>query len=242
MRFGWPLSLNEGRDMVERSVPFPRGLIVSVQAEDGSPLDDPAVLASMARAAERGGAVALRAQGVANVRAIRARCSLPIIGLVKRRTPESDVYITPSFADARAVAAAGAHIVALDATARLRPGGESLPEIVAAIHGELGLPVMADCATFEEAMAAQEVGADLLATTLCGYTAETRGTTLPALDLVERLARAALRPVICEGGVGHPAEAAAALARGAYACVVGTAITNVDALTRAFAARLRGQA
>ena len=228
--------------MLEPTPPFPRGLVVSVQAEEGSPLDDPAVLAAMARAAERGGAVALRAQGVANIRAIRARCGLPVIGLIKRRVPGSDVYITPAYHDARAVAEAGADVVALDATARTRPGGVALAEIIAAVHRELRRPVMADCATFEDALAAQAAGADLLATTLCGYTSETRGVPLPALDLVARIAAATRRPTICEGGVGHPSEAAAALARGAYACVVGTAITNVDALTRAFGAAVRGQA
>ncbi|TAM73536.1 N-acetylmannosamine-6-phosphate 2-epimerase [bacterium] len=223
-------------------LPFPRGLVVSVQAEEGSPLDDPAVLAAMARSAERGGAVAVRAQGVANIRAIRACCALPIIGLIKRHVPGSDVYITPAYEDARAIARAGADVVALDATPRSRPGGAVLAEIIAAIHRELGCPVMADCATFEDALAAQTLGADILATTLCGYTSETRAVPLPALDLVARIAAAARRPTLCEGGVGHPSEAAAALARGAYACVVGTAITNVDALTRAFAAAARGQA
>ncbi|TAM91337.1 putative N-acetylmannosamine-6-phosphate 2-epimerase [bacterium] len=228
--------------MLELMPPFARGLVVSVQAEEGSPLDDPAVLAAMARAAERGGAVALRAQGVANIRAIRARCGLPIVGLIKRRVPGSDVYITPAYEDARAVAQAGADVVALEATARARPGGVALAEIIAAVHRELLRPVMADCATFEDALAAQAAGADLLATTLCGYTGETRGVPLPALDLVARIAAAVRRPTICEGGIQHPSQVAAALARGAYACVVGTAITNVDALTRAFGAAVQGQA
>ncbi|TAM59350.1 N-acetylmannosamine-6-phosphate 2-epimerase [bacterium] len=228
--------------MLEYGVPFARGLVVSVQAEDGSALDDPRVLAALARVAECSGAVALRAQGVANVRAIRARCGLPVIGLIKRRVAGCEVYITPTLDDARAIVAAGADVVALDATARPRPGGERLADLIAVVRNELARPVMADCATFEEALAAQGLGADLLATTLCGYTGQTRGTPLPALELVARIAHAADRPVICEGGVGSPEEVSGALARGAYACVVGTAITNVDARTRTFAAAVVGQA
>ncbi|HVA37418.1 MAG TPA: N-acetylmannosamine-6-phosphate 2-epimerase [Candidatus Dormibacteraeota bacterium] len=224
------------------AAPFARGLVVSVQAEEGSPLDDPLILAALGRAAERAGAVALRAQGEANVRAMRARCALPVIGLLKRRSPGSEVYITPTLADARAVAAAGAHVIALDATARPRPDGEHLEDLIPAVRRELGLPVMADCATFEEAMAAEALGADLLATTLCGYTEQTLGAPLPALELVARIAAVARCPVICEGGVAAPEQAAEALGRGAYACVVGTAITNVDALTRTFASAVEAKA
>ncbi|MDE2570998.1 MAG: N-acetylmannosamine-6-phosphate 2-epimerase [bacterium] len=223
-------------------MPFARGLVVSVQAEEGSPLDDPLVLAALARAAERGGAVAIRAQGAANIRAMRAHCALPIVGLIKRRTPESEVYITPTIAEARSAAEGGAAMIALDATQRPRPGGERLDGLIAAVHRELGLPVLADCSSLEEALEAERLGADALATTLCGYTERSRGTPLPALDLVEQIVAAAARPVLCEGGVATPRHALEALRRGAYACVVGTAITNVDALTRHFAGAISGQA
>jgi N-acylglucosamine-6-phosphate 2-epimerase len=209
------------------------GLIVSVQAWPGSALDEPHVIAAMARAAQDGGAVAVRIQGVANLRAVRRCSALPIVGLIKREYPEHEPYITPSLAEVGAVIEAGAEIVAFDATARLRPDGSRLADSVAAIHAA-GRLALADCSTAGDAAAANEAGADLLATTLCGYTAQTRGRALPALDLVAEIAR--LRSfTLCEGGIHFPPQVRAALDAGADAVVVGSAITNVDWLVREFA-------
>ena len=218
------------------------GLIVSVQAWPGSALDDPHVIAAMARAAQEGDAVAVRVQGVANLRAVRARVQVPIVGLIKRDYPGYEPYITPTLDEVAAIAETGADIVAFDATARARPGSTRLGGIVEAIHGA-GRLAMADCATLEEGRTAAALGADLVATTLCGYTAETAGTPLPALDLVAALravrgdggARTDTTFVVCEGGVHSPCQVRAALDAGADAVVVGTAITNVDWLVREFA-------
>jgi N-acylglucosamine-6-phosphate 2-epimerase len=209
------------------------GLIVSVQAWHGSAIDDPYVIAAMARAAQESGAVGVRIAGGEHLRAVRARVALPIVGLVKREYPGFEPYITPSAAEVREIVAAGAEIVAFDATPRPRPGGDDVAGLIEAIHAE-GRLALADCATASEGIAAVASGADLVATTLCGYTAETAGQTLPALDLVREFAKLQ-RFALCEGGVRSPAEVRAALDAGADAVVVGSAITNVDWLVREFA-------
>lgn len=210
-----------------------RGLIVSVQAWRGSALDDPYIVAAMAAAAQAGGAVAVRIAGIDHLRAVRARVSLPIVGLIKREYSGFETYITPTLEEARAVVATGAEIVAFDATARPRPKGTEIGDLVAAIHGERRL-ALADCSTAADAIAAIGAGADIVATTLCGYTAETAGQTLPALHLVRELA--SLRCFdLCEGGVRAPADVRAAFDAGADAVCVGSAITNVDWLIREFA-------
>ena len=209
------------------------GLIVSVQAWPGSALDDPQVIAAMARAAQDGGAVAVRVEGVADLRAVRARVSVPIVGLIKREYPGFEPYITPCLAEIGAVVGAGAEIVAFDATQRPRPDGGRVVDAVAAIHAA-GCLAFADCATEEDGLRAREAGSDIVATTLCGYTAGTHGRTLPAYDLLGALVRLGAFAV-CEGGVHSPAELRAAFETGAAAVVVGTAITNVDWLVREFA-------
>ncbi len=211
------------------------GLIVSVQAWSGSAIDDPYVLAAMAAAAEANGAVAVRMQGVANLVAARARIRIPIIGIIKREYEGFEPYITPTVDEVREIIATGAEIVACDATGRARPRGASLEDLVAAIHAE-GRLAMADCATGGDGVCAQSAEADIVATTLCGYTKETKGTSLPALSLVRELAELDSF-VIAEGGVARPDDVAEALSSGADAVVVGTAITNVDALVREFATR-----
>jgi len=211
------------------------GLIVSVQAWKGSAIDDPAVLAAMARAAQEGGAVAVRIQGVDHLRAVRARVEIPIVGLIKREYPGFEPYITPTFAEIGAIAATGAEIAAFDATARERPGGARVETMIQAIHAA-GMAAMADCATAAEGRAAAAAGADLVATTLCGYTAGTAGVSLPALDLVRELSSVIEKTlVVCEGGVQRPEQLRAAFEAGAGAVVVGTAITNTDWLVREFA-------
>jgi len=209
------------------------GLIVSVQAWKGSAMDDPHVIAAMARAAQESGAVGVRIEGVEDLRAVRERVSLPIVGLVKRAYPGFEPYITPTIEEVAAIAACGAEIVAFDATPRPRPGGVSVAGLVAAIHAA-GRLALADCATVADGAAAVAAGADAIASTLCGYTPETAGQALPALDLVRELAQ--LQSFcLCEGGVRSPAGVRAALDAGADAVVVGSAITNVDWLVREFA-------
>ena len=208
------------------------GLVVSVQAPDGSPLAAPSHLAAMARAAASGGAAGIRAVEVA---AVKEAVALPVIGLRKRRVEGSDVYITPSLEDARAVAAAGADIVAVDATLRPRPDGVSL----AALVSELPVPVLADVDCLEAGVAARKAGAAAVATTLAGYTGAGSTPGTPDIDLVEVLAAELDCPVFAEGRIATPEQARAAFDAGAFAVVVGTAITDPVALTRGFAAVAR---
>ena len=210
------------------------GLIVSVQAWANSAIDDPYVLAAMAAAAEANGARAVRVAGAVNLLAVRARVTLPVIGIVKRAYPGYEPYITPTAREVAEIVACGADIVAFDATARERPGNAGVADMIRAIHST-GRLAMADCSTAQDGIAAVNAGADLVATTLAGYTDETRGRSLPALDLVGEL-RGSRAFVVCEGGVAVPSQVTQAFAAGAKAVVVGTAITNVDARVREFVA------
>jgi N-acylglucosamine-6-phosphate 2-epimerase len=209
------------------------GLIVSVQAYAESVLDTPPTIALLARCAAANDAVGVRVESVARIAAVRAAVDIPIVGIIKRAYPGFEPYITTTPPEIAAVAAAGAEIVAFDATARPRFGAASIGELAAAAHAA-GCLAMADCATEPEGLAAMAAGVDIVATTLAGYTAETHGRALPALDVVAALA--ARHPfVVCEGGIATPEDAGRAFASGAAAIVVGTAITNVDALVRRFA-------
>jgi N-acylglucosamine-6-phosphate 2-epimerase len=209
-------------------------LIVSVQAEAGSPLGDPATIALLARAVVGNGAAGVRIEGAERIRAVRAAVDVPIVGIVKRSHAGFEPYITSTFEEIAEAADAGADVVAFDATARPRAGGADVAGMIGEIERR-GLLAMADCSDENEGFAAAAAGAGIVATTLAGYTQATAGRPLPALDLV---AAYALRHtfVICEGGIQTPDAAAAAFRAGAAAIVVGTAITNVDALTRRFAA------
>ncbi len=208
------------------------GLIVSVQAWPGSALDEPDVIAAMARAAQDGGAVAVRIAGVEHLRAVRRRVQVPIVGLIKREYPGFEPYITPTREEVAECAAAGAEIVAFDATARSRPRGVTSEALIEAIHAA-GCLAMADCATVQDARNAA-AAADVVATTLCGYTSETKDRPLPAFDLLAELGEIPTFKV-CEGGIRTPAHVRTAFEAGADAVVVGTAITNVDWLVREFA-------
>lgn len=213
-----------------------RSLAVSCQARADNPLHGPAFMAAMAQAVEQGGALALRANGPADIAAIRAVSRLPIIGILKRWDDRFPVYITPDFASAEAIAAAGADIIALDATARPRDG-EPLDRLIARIRDELGKPVFADCATLEDGVRAASLGASYVATTLSGYTPETeaRKALGPDIALIEALAKAVSVPIVAEGRFEQPEQLEVAFAAGAHAVVVGTAITNPREITRRFA-------
>jgi N-acylglucosamine-6-phosphate 2-epimerase len=209
------------------------GLIVSCQAEEGSPFFKPEYMAAFARAAELGGAVGIRAKEP-DIRAIRAVCTLPLIGIDKVYLEGFEVYITPRFEDAQRIAAAGAEIIALDCTLRPRPGGATMEALVQRIKSELKLPVMADISALGEAIAAEKAGADIIATTLSGYTSYSRKTEGPDFDLLEAVIRAVSVPVIAEGHIYTLAEARACLALGAWAIVIGTAISRPVELTQRF--------
>jgi putative N-acetylmannosamine-6-phosphate epimerase len=213
-----------------------RGLIVSCQAEGDSPFNAPVFIAAFARAAEMGGAVAVRVCGVDNVREVRRHVSLPIVGITKSHYPDGSVLVTPGLDDVRALAAAGADIVAMDATPRARPdGGDGTDAVRSAVA--LGLvPLMADVSTQAEGVAAARAGATWVGTTLSGYTPGTAplATSEPDLDLVAGLVRELPGRVIAEGRIWTPEQARRALLLGAHAVVVGTAITRPIDIVRRF--------
>jgi N-acylglucosamine-6-phosphate 2-epimerase len=212
------------------------GLIVSCQAPIDSPLHQPTIIAAIAQAAVNQGAVGVRIDTPAHIHAVRQQVSVPIIGLWKQVITGFSVSITPQFQHAQAIAEAGADIIAIDATQRERPGGETVPHLVEQIHTQLGKPVMADIDTLEAEIAAEVARADCISTTLYGYTAQTHNQPPPGLDLLRQIVEELRVPVICEGGISAPAMAQEALKRGAYAVVVGTDITGIDWKTKAYQA------
>jgi N-acylglucosamine-6-phosphate 2-epimerase len=217
---------------------LPKGLIVSCQAPVNSPLHDPYIIAAMAQAAVNNGAVAVRIDTPSHIQAVREKVQVPIIGLWKQIITGSDVYITPQFHHAVAVAEAGADIIAIDATTRNRPGDEKLADIITLIHQQLNKPVMADVDTYEAAQLAVNAGADLVGTTLFGYTAQTKNFSPPGWELLTQIIENLNTFVICEGGVSSPEMARKALDLGANAVVVGGAITGIDLLVKAYISTL----
>ncbi|MFD3404710.1 N-acetylmannosamine-6-phosphate 2-epimerase [Kribbella sp. NPDC058693] len=202
-------------------------LVVSCQAGPENPIHGPAAMALMAQAAEAGGAGAIRANGPDDIAAIRAVTDLPIVGLHKLGDP-AGVFITPTYGCAAGVVAAGADLVALDATLRPRP--ERLDEQITRIHDELGVPVMGDVDSLDAGLAAREAGADFVATTLSGYT-DGRTPTGPDIELVRQLATRLDCPIIAEGRIWTAEDVMSVRDAGAYAVVVGTAITNPRDIT-----------
>ncbi len=208
-----------------------RGLIVSVQAPEGSPMRHPQVIAAMAEASLCNGAVGVRLESPEHIGAVRCRCpDALIIGLWKRSFPDSAVYITPGWEEVQAVWSAGADVVALDATQRHRPGGITLEQLVSRVREDLGAPLMADVDTIENGLRAAELGCNFVGTTLYGYTEATAVTRPPGLCLLGPLRQQLDSDVklICEGGLDSPQIALEALSSGADMVVVGTAITGVD--------------
>jgi N-acylglucosamine-6-phosphate 2-epimerase len=214
------------------------GLIVSCQALPGEPLFGAEIMARLALAAQAGGGRAIRANTPVDIRAIRSVVDLPVIGLYKEEIAGFPVYITPTLDHARQVAEAGAHIIAIDATDRPRPQPGSLADFIAAIHATTGCPVLADVSTVAEGIAAVAAGADLLSTTLSGYTAYSPQQAVPDLVLVGQLAAQLTTPVLAEGRYRRPEEVGQALALGALAVVVGGAITRPQEITRWFVSQL----
>lgn len=190
-------------------------------------------MAAIAQAAQAGGACAIRAAGAQDIAAIKAVVDVPVIGLHKRHTP-AGVLITPELSDAVAVADAGADIVAVDATLRERADGRPAAAFLEELGTELAVPVLADVDSLEAGLSARRAGAAAVATTLAGYT----GGPVPGhpdIELVGHLAGQLDCPVIAEGRYATGAEVQAAFAAGAFAVVVGTAISDPMALTRKLA-------
>lgn len=213
-------------------------LIVSCQALPEEALFGSEIMAKMAISVARGGAKAIRANTPVDVRAIRQAVDLPLIGLYKEVLPGYDVIITPTLKHALAIAEAGADIIALDCTHRPHPEPD-LKALIAAIHAQTDCLVMADISTYEEGLAAADLGADMLSTTLSGYTPYSPQQKGPDIDLVARLAVDSRIPVIAEGRYQTPQQVKQALESGAVSVVVGGAITRPRQVTEAFVEVIR---
>jgi N-acylglucosamine-6-phosphate 2-epimerase len=209
------------------------GLVVSCQAYPGEPMRDPDTMTRVARSAVIGGALGIRAQGIDDLVAIRAAVDVPLVGLWKDGV--APVFITPTLRHAIAVADAGADVVALDGTRRARPDDLDLAETIRRFRDRSDALVMADVGSVDDGRAAVDAGADCLSTTLCGYTGERPRTRGPDLDVLAELAATVPIPVLAEGRVHTPADAAACAEAGAFAVVVGTAITHPATITGWFA-------
>lgn len=214
-------------------------LIVSVQAYPGEPLRHPETMAQMARACEIGGAAAIRCQGLSDIAAIKGRVEVPVIGLWKEG--HEGVYITPTPRHAIACVNAGADIVAIDATDRPRPDGRSFEEAIKEIRECCDTLIMADCMTLDDVRRGIEAGCDLVSTTL-SHNRPATDTVLedgPDIPLLHRAVEVFPGfPVVCEGHVHTPQDARAAIEAGAWAVVVGTAITHPTSVTEWFASAI----
>ncbi len=100
---------------------------------------------------------------------------------------------------------------------------------------------MADCGSLDDAAAAVDAGADLIGTTLAGYTGERAKTDGPDLDLARSRS-----PPPASASRSSPRAASTPRPRPArrstparYAVVVGTAITHPATITGWFSDALR---
>lgn len=215
------------------------GLIVSCQAHRGEPLHNTGAMGYMALAAEQAGAAGIRAD-IFDLRDICKKTRLPVIGMAKRCCPGSDVIITPTIGDAAEAVRCGAAILAFDASDRLRPGGVTAAQFLAELREKFpDMPLMADCSTFAEGMRAAACGADIVSTTLSGYTPWTQSDSEPDYALIRTLARSAGVPVIAEGRIHRPEQAQRCLSEGAYAVVVGGAITRPQQIAAEYVSALK---
>lgn len=219
-------------------------LVVSCQALENEPLHSPFIMSRMALAAQQGGAAAIRANSVVDIEAIKEQVTLPVIGIIKREYPGSAVFITATMKEVDELMTVSPEIIALDATNRARPGGESLVTLVSRIRTRYpSVLLMADIATVDEAVTAQALGFDCVGTTLYGYTAQTAGHALPEDDcqFLKAVLAAVTVPVVAEGNVDTPERAARCLALGAHMVVVGGAITRPQQITGRFMAAIDAQ-
>lgn len=212
-------------------------LIVSCQALEDEPLHSSFIMGRMAKAAKQGGAKGIRANTVSDITEIRNNVDLPVIGIIKRDYPDSEVYITPTMKEVDELMTVKPEIMALDATKRLRPGGKSLDDFYHEVRSKYpDQPLMADCSSIEEAIHADELGFDFIGTTMVGYTSYTREDQIEShtFEIIRKILQYVKHPVIAEGNIDTPAKARAVLDLGCYAVVVGGAITRPQNITKKF--------
>ena len=219
------------------------GLIVSCQVQHDDPVYSMDFVVKMAKAAQWGGAVGIRANSPDQISEIRKNVELPIIGLYKIWHDDTDVFITPTLEAAKQVWEAGAEIIALDCTAQINHEGRPAYELLPIVKKEIPEAVIfADVSNYEEAKRAVELGADIVGPTLYGYTAETKDIEQPDLREFARMCRDFGDEVcmIMEGHVYTPEDAMKCIYLGAHSVVVGSAITRPHLITKRFVDLLSG--
>ncbi|MGM9988554.1 MAG: N-acetylmannosamine-6-phosphate 2-epimerase [Bacillaceae bacterium] len=213
---------------------FKRGLIVSCQALEGEPLHGDDTMVKMAIAAEQGGAIGFRLNGVNDIIKISNISTLPKIGIIKKKYEGFDVIITPSMHEVELLVESNPEVIALDATFRKRPDFSNPTDFITHIKANYNVKIMADVSTYEEGIAAEKAGADFIGTTLSSYTSYTQHSPRPNLDLISALVKIINVPLIAEGNFITPDQAVKALELGAHAVVVGGAITRPQQITERF--------
>lgn len=212
-------------------------VIVSSQAMPNEPFYDEKCMTAMIQSVINGGAAGLRVAGARDVK-IAKTFGVPVIGLTKPdKLPDnwlSVVYITPELKDVEDLINADADIIAFDGTSRPRPNGSNLKEIIELIHANKKL-AMADISTLEEGINCSNLGADIISTTLAGYTEESlTSDEKPNFELLEILVKNLDKPVFLEGRVWYPEEVKKAFDLGAHSVVIGSAITRPHLITKRF--------
>ncbi len=208
-------------------------LIVSCQALEYEPLYSSYIMSKMALAAKQGGAVGIRANSIKDIQAIKEEVDLPIIGIIKKDFDDSKVMITPTLSEIDKLYQEGVDIIAFDATERLRPNGQTFEQFIKEVKNKYPKQqFMADVSNLEEARTAYESGIDLIATTLVGYTDYTEGND--PLEELKTIVEGVPTRIIAEGNISTPKKAKRALNLGAYAVVVGSAITRPKQITEGF--------
>lgn len=208
-------------------------LVVSCQALQNEPLYGGDTMLKMAKAAIEGGGVAIRTNGGHNTKIIKNELDVPVIGLVKKEYPNTEVYITPTPTEVDEVCAAGCDMVALEATDRSR--FFPLKELVEYTRQHYPkVKLLADISTYEEALTAQELGFDAIAITMSGYTEASKNRPSPDFDLLDVLIKEMNVPVIAEGNFNTPELARKAMRMGAHCVIVGSAISRPQLITKTF--------
>lgn len=216
-------------------------VVVSVQAMPSEPLYLEKCMVAMMKSVIKGGAGALRVAGARDVRNAKRLFEVPVIGLTKPdvipKNWQEIVYITPTIKEVIELVEAGADIIALDGTMRPRPQDEKLEDLIKYIKINKRVS-MADISTLEEAQNAEKLGADILSTTLSGYTqfSQNRGDG-PDFELLKELVQNTNLPVVLEGRIWEPEEVTKAFELGAHCVVIGSAITRPQLITKRFVQR-----
>lgn len=214
-----------------------RGLIVSCQALPEEPMYGGNTIQKMAYAAFLGGAVGIRANTVRDINAIHRQLQgeLPIIGLIKKQYLESPVYITPTISEAKALISSKCSVIALDATDRLRPKGETLEGLISYLRAHTDKALMADISTFEEAVYAEQLGFDYISTTMRSYTEKTEGISIPDMDFIKELVGTIKKAtLVAEGGIHTFEEVENILNIGIEHIIIGGAITRPMEITKKY--------